>query len=396
MSGIQIKYSELVRLSVEQLFYQNAVCRQYKTAPDLDISIIPTEACFNVMERMNLVFRNTDLNGGFIVLGRVSGKNVAGDNLLRFPAKKEDTLSFLMILKNPDVLNFNDLPAQPAINRIYYFSNEINDAAAPRNNLHVTKNGAGVNGINDSIKKSSENYRFHHTVVVAPGTAKVKHILTGEIISAKSLINQRGQCDLTFDLSTLSTGKCQLLINNVVEDEFYYLDKSSGQLVFGVTELLLSQTHAANYRIIEPDRSLTSVRPFYIIRFISRQTFWRYTVHLQTNSPLSIEMAALNIADKIDFVNRLNIVSNDTSITFNKITATDIEFVFVSNNALSFQEKYFSSTSVTHDVLSLTLKKYIGDAVKEAPVKINLPYPPTSSIDASTLPQIYSDIFLTL
>lgn len=393
---MQIKYAELLRLSVEQLFYQNKICRQYKTGPDLDILIVVTETCLNVMRRMDLVFRNTDTNGGLIILSRVSDKNAAGNDLLRFPARKEYALSFLMILKNPYVINFNDLPAQPANDRIYYFSNEINDAAAPRNNLHLTKDASGVNGVNDSIKKSSENYRFHHTAVVAPDTAKVKHILTGEVIAPKSLVSQGGQSHLIFDLSALPSGKCQLLINNIPADEFYYLGKISGQLVFGVIELLLSQTLAANYRIIEPDRSLTPLRPLYMIRFINRQILWRYTIHLQTNSPLYLEMSDLTPAEKTDFLNRLNIVSNDTTITFNKITSTDTEFVFVSTNALSFEEKYFSSTSVTHDVLNLTLKKYIGDAVKEAAVKTNLPYPPTSSIDASTLPQIYSDIFLIL
>ncbi len=396
MGGIQIKYSELLRLSIEHLFYQNKVCRQFKTEPRLDISIVPTADCLNVMKKLDIVFRTTNANGGFILLARVLGKNSGGDDLLRFPARKEDGFSFLMILNNADVINFDDLPTQPPAGNIYYFSNEITDAAAPRNSLHIMKDATGVNGPNDSIKKSSENYRFHHTAEVPTGTAKVKHILTGQATDPKSLVNQGGQCDLTFDLSSLPPGKCQLLINNVVTDQFFYLGKIASQHVFGVIELWLTHDLAANYRVVEPDRSLTPARPMYLIRFINRQTFWRYTIQLQTNSPLFLEIQDLSPADKIVFLNQLNIVSNDTSITFSKITTTDREFVFVSDNILALQEKYFSSTSLTHDVLIITLKKYIGDVVKEAAVKTYLPYPSTSAIDASALPQIYSDIFLTV
>ena len=103
MNGIQIKYVELLRLSIEQLFYQNKMYKQTKTQPELDIQILPTQHCADVMTRLNIIFRNTDANGGFILLARVSGTNDSGDSLLQFLPKKEDALSFLMILKNPDV-----------------------------------------------------------------------------------------------------------------------------------------------------------------------------------------------------------------------------------------------------------------------------------------------------
>jgi len=396
MNGIQIKYAELFRLSVEQLFYQNKVYKQSKTKPELDILIVPTESGIHVMSRMSSVFKNTDINGGLIMLGRVAGKNGAGDDILKFPAYKEDVLSFLMFLKNPDVINFNDLPVQPAANDIYYFNNEVSDLAAPRNNLHISKNAAGVSGINDSIKTSTENYHYHHVTTVLAGTAKVKHMLTGQSAEPSLIVNRGGQSDLTFNLSTLPMGKCQLLISNMPTDEFYYLERYALQPVFGIIEFSLSDTLASNYRIIESDRSLTSNRPHYLISFINRETFWRYTIRLQNTSPLYLEMASLSPADKTDFINKLNIISNDTTVTFSRITATDDEFIFVSDNELFLHEKYFSSTSLTHDSLTLTLKKYISDPAREAAVKSNLPFPSTSNIDASALPQIYSDIFLTL
>lgn len=395
MNGIQIKYRELLRLSIEQLFYQNKIYKQ-TILPQLDILVVATVSCADVMNKLNMVVKNTDTTGGVIVLARVAGTTGTGDDILRFPPGKEDVLSFLMLLKNPDVINFNDLPVQLAPDKIYYFNNEVNDIAASRNNLHLSKDASGVNGVNDSIKASAENYRFHHVAPVLPGTAKVKHVLTGESVEPSLIVNKGGQSDLTFNLSTLPVGKCQLLINNLPIDEFYYLERYALQPVFGIIEFSLSQTLASNYRIVESDRSLTAERPHYLIRFLNRETFWRYTIRLQNTSPLYLEMASLSPADKIDFISKLNIVSNDTAITFSRVIAADAKFVFVSDNELLLQEKYFSSISLTHDPLILTLKKYISDVAKEATVKNNLPFPLTNSIDASTLPQIYSDIFLTL
>ena len=396
MNGIQIKYAELLSLSVKQLFYRNKLYKQHKTAPALDIQIVPTADCLAVMSRMNLIFKNIDTNSGFVVLARVAGTNGAGNDILRFPAGKADILSFLMILNNRDVINFNDLPVQFSANNLYYFSNEVTDALATRGDLHLSKVALGVDGANDVIKKSGGNYRYHHMAAVMPGTAKVKHILTGTAVDPVLVVNQGGQSDLTFNLSALPMGKCQLLINALPVDEFYYLEQYAGQMIFGIIELSLSQTLAANYRIIEADRSLMAQKPFYTITFLNRETTWRYRIRLQNNSPLYLEMAALSPVDKADFISKLNIVSNDTTITFSRVSATDTEFVFESDNELLLQEKYVSSTSLTHDALILTLKKYITDATREAAVKSNLPYPSTGAIDASALPQIYSDIFLTL
>jgi type IV secretory pathway TrbF-like protein len=107
-------------------------------------------------------------------------------------------------------------------------------------------------------------------------------------------------------------------------------------------------------------------------------------------------MATLSAADKTTFLSELNIVSNDTGITFSKTGSTDTAFEFVSDTAVALHEKYLSASDPAHATLSLTLKKYIGNAVKEADVKANLPYPPPGNINASVLPKIYSDIFLTI
>ena len=366
MNGIQLKYSTLLSLSVQQLFYQNKIAKQSLVQANTDINFIPTQNCIDVLKRMNLVFKNTDANAGFTILARVSGTNGSGSDVLRFAPRKEDALIFLMMLKNTDALNFNKLPLQPDVNSIYLFSNDVADAAATRDNLHISKNATGVDGAVDTIKKSGVNYRFHSATTIAANTAKVKHFLTGLLLDPVSLVTKNGKSDISFDLSALPVGKCNLLVNNLPVDEFYYLGAYATQPVLGVIELSLAQTLPANYRIIEPDMSLNAAKPFYTITFLNRKTFWRYTVRLQNTSPLFLEMTALPDADKAVFISKLNIVSNDTAIAFNLLpVVSDYELIFESTNKVLLHEKYFSSSSLTHNPLTLTLKKYIGN--------INLP-----------------------
>jgi hypothetical protein len=396
MNGIVIKYAELFRLSIEQLFYANKICKKYTTTPEPDITLVPTDSAVALMKSLDLVYRNTGTNGGCLLLARVSQKNGVGNDVLRFIPNPAETLCFLMIANNPDVINFNDLPFQPAADHLYYFNNNLADGAALRNDLHLSLVAAGVNGANDTIKTSGANYRFHNTAIVTSGTAKIIRVASGDIVQPVSVVNRVAQSDLSFNLSALPAGRCQLLINNVVKDEFFYAGNTSGGFLFGIVEISLSVTVAANYRVIEGDNSLTTIRPLFTIEFINRQTFWRYSIHIQNNSPLFLEMAALSAADKTTFLSELNIVSNDTGITFSKTSSSDTSFEFVSDNAVALHEKYISASDPAHTTLSITLKKYIGNAAKEAAVKTNLPYPLPTNINASVLPKIYSDIFLTI
>jgi len=203
MGGLQTKYAELFSLSIEQPFYQNKICRSYQTTPVLDYTLVPSGECQQVMNRMDLVFRNTDTTGGIIVLGRVLGTNGGGDELLRFPATAADKLSFWIVLNNPNLVNFDDLPATLPTSQFYYFSNQLADIAAPRTGLHLSIDPTGVKGANDTIKRSDVTYRYHHPVPIAPNTAKIKHLLTGVSIDPYTVMNQNGQADLIFDLHTL-------------------------------------------------------------------------------------------------------------------------------------------------------------------------------------------------
>jgi len=397
MNGLAVKYAELLSISLQQAFYQNHYCKKYAVTPEPDFLLVPTNECMDTMKRLDHICREMPATAGLTVFSRVHGKNAGGNDLLRFKPVAGDKLCFWIILKNPAAINFNQLPVAMDNSGIFYFTNQITDAAALRKNLHLTTSIAGVDETVDTVIKKNNSYQYHHGATVATGTAVVKHNLTGVEIAPVTIVNQSASADLYFDLSALPQGKCKLFINHIEQDAFYYTGVDAPQQVFGVIELLLDNTLDANYRAVEVDRSLTSDRPLYTIPFINRATRWRYTLALKTNSPLFIEMDALSAANKTDFINRLNIVSNDTAISFTQTSASPdgTSFQFVSNTAVALQEKYISSSSVTKDTLSLTLKKYIGVAA-EAAVRTDLQCPSTGGIDAINNPVIYSDILLTI
>lgn len=395
MSGLQVKYRELFSLSVGQEYYQNGVCVKYTDQPSPDMELVPTEECKMLMQRMDILYRNNDRVAGGTALVRVSGVNMGGNDLLRFKAKPDDKLSFYSLLKNADALNFNDLPVNNDPRRLYYFSNEQTDALAPRDNLHITTGAGGVDGTADVVKRSGPNYRYHHNAPVATGTCFVKHLLSGVQTGPTSIINQGGQSDLLFNLASLPSGKCQLLIGGGVIDDFYFLKQTSASPVFAVVEVMLSQALQNNYRVVEADQSLTPLRPLYKINFLKRKTTWRYTISLPANCPLARKLAGMNAAQKSIYLGNLKITTNDTTINFSQTAASDTDIVFESDNPLALQEKYISSTSMTQEPLIITLKENAGQ-VNEAVIKTNLPYPHTGSLDAIHLPTIYSDILITL
>jgi hypothetical protein len=315
---------------------------------------------------------------------------------LRFPVSSTDKLVFLVLLKNAEMLNFSELPVKWSPDKILYLSNTRVDPLAPRNKLHITANAPGVNAATDFVKQSGPGYRFVVNGSLQPGEAKVKHLDTGILIDPVTLNAEGGKTSLSFNLSSLNSGRCVLKVNNVDTDEFYLINSSSAGSVLAVVDISLSSALETNYRVIEADRSLTAQRPSYEAIFPNRQAKWRYSIHLQADSPLSIELQKMTPAEKANFLANVNIETNDNLVSFQRVTASETDFVFESMQPLPLKEKYYSSNH-PKDILNLRLRKYIGlGPPKEGDIRAFLPYPSTHQLDATNQASIYSNVFLTI
>jgi hypothetical protein len=385
MSGINVIYKELLSVAIELPFYANGRSRKGAIAPLPDISIVPSAETEALFRRIGLIMR--EVPGGAMILAHTLGETADGDPVMRFPAHKGDKITFLLRLNNPEVLAVNDLPASINTRKLIYLSNTVSDGAAPRNDLHLSQSAQGIFNGSDTLPFVKEVYRFYNDVAVNPAATFVKHLLTGQEIAPVSVINEGSTANLLFDLSSLPGGICELWIANTLKETFYHLAGGNAQPVFGIIEILLDSALEENYRVIEPDRSLTAGRPRYVVRFKSRETLWRYTFALQPNGPLALELSELEPDQKIVFLNQLNIVTNDNNVSFTAYpSGSEEQLVFVTNDAAALREGYFNPGG---EALSLSLNK--NDAI----VKSGLPYPSTRLITAEGT-DVYSDIFITI
>lgn len=381
-------YVELATLSVRQPFYANGICRSYQTVPSPDFELVPTSDCLAVMKRLDLMFRRDDYKAGFAVLARVNG----GSNELRFPPQKGDALTFWMKLRNPDVLNFNDLPINNGTSLFYYFTNQQSENPPSGTPLHLSLQKE-VAGEIDTLESASDIFRFTHPSEVASADATIRHLLTGREISPDSVVNYSGKSALVFLLSAIPPGKCQLVIKGAIVREFYHAGGLTGK-AFGVIELSLSDRLPSRFRMVRSGRRLPETYPAYIIQFRSREICWRYTIHPQKHTPLVFHRAATNGGEKKGVPGELNIVAADNSITFVRQTVGDTDLVFISRKTICFHEDYLSAT--THSPLNLELVQSKGRGEGVTVIRSYLPYPPTSLIDAGAGKKIYSDVFITL
>ncbi len=391
MPGINVTYKELLSVAIELPYYANGRGRKSAITSEPDISITPDAETTELFKRMDLILR--EVSGGITVLARTLGETAGGDPTMRFPAHPGDKITLLLRLNNPEVLAVNDLPTSADTGKLIYLTNTVSDGAAARNNLHLSESATGIFGGSDVASFSKDVYRFFNGAAVDPVTTFVKHLLTGQEIPPASIVNEGNTSNLLFDLSPLSGGMCELWIGGALEDTFYHLSDKGVQPVFGVIEILLDAALDDNYCVIEAGKSLTADRPRYIVRFVSRETVWRYTFALQPSGPLAQELAGLSPAQKAVFLDNLNIVTNDSNVSFtaHPSGAAD-QLLFVAADPAALREAYFSPTGAA---LSLSLHKNIGDLANETVVKRGLPYPSSRLITAEGS-NVYSDIFITI
>ncbi len=406
MGTISFSYNEICSVSVVQPFYRNLLTRQTLPQATPDIRFVATNDCTELMKRLELSIKQDDSTAGFFLFGRTTGQTTQGENLLRFTPRDSDILRFWMVVDNADILNFDSFPVHLPEDQLLLLTND-RVISPPETELHLTSNASGITNDSTSddydwVTTSGSTYRYTHPTQLSADGIYVKHLATDIKLAPYSLINQSGKAYVIFDLSSLPLGSCELVINGNSTLTFYYIGDVVPRGTIGIVELLLSSTIDSEYRIIKTGNTVPAVSPAFVIRLQNRPTLWRYTFHLESNSPLSIELAGLDDATKAQFLDHLNVTSNDPSITFLLSSASENDLIFSSTAAIALQEQYRVSTSAS-DLLQLSLRKNIDPATQQPGdiIRTDLPYPSTSLLSTehdanSNTDFIYSDIFLTL
>ena len=394
MANNSVSYSELFSVSFLLPFYQNGHTAKNDVEPETDYAIHPTRESQDLLDKLDMVMKKDAANGKFTIWARIRGESGVNKELYFKPAASMQ-LSFIISLQKPAFVNYTDLPLELEKDKIYYFNNLLADASAPRSELHLNRDPAGV-GLSDTLRKVSHTYRYVHGAAVTEGSVKLRHLKSGLVVSPQSLLNEGGKAFITFGISRFPKGVCEVQIGGAGMETAYHLEAPAEQTAFAVLDFSLAVLPLPNYRIIENDGLLTPQRPLYTLLFTNRSTYWRYKVLLQENSPLYQEIEALSPAGKADFYSKLQLVSNDTSVSFSSHVISDKHLEFVSDSELPLQEKYLSTSGTSMEPLILSLKKYRGEPMKEEDVKAYLPYPSIRQLHVNGGAEIYSDILLNL
>jgi hypothetical protein len=372
---IQIKYRELFSLEIEHSFYLNKFCASYKTEPSSDFQFMPTPETVTLMKRFGMILRANPHTNGLTVFVEVKENLNVDDYLLKVTPSDGSKLSFGIYLRNANFLNFSDLELKN--NKILYFNNRVVDAVASRNDLHIMTDNDQVKTAKDVAKSSGSDYVFEHNTMVAMGTVKVRLLDSDKLIDPKFIQKSPTGSTIIFDLQNEPVGKCQLEIGGVVKESFYHT--AALKNLFGMVEFYFDNSMAANYRILDVNASKFNVlleeKPLYKIKFANRKTFWKYLIEVQDNGVVKRDLNLLpNPADKDDYVNKLNLKSNDATVTFTKTSGSgaDSQYVFTSNSLLDLKEKFVVNGS-THDI-KMTLRKNVG-TLTESDLKTSLPLP---------------------
>lgn len=284
---IRTIYSELFSFSIRNAFYRNG---QYPTSSETllreDFSISMSKTTQETLRRFGLVF-----------LKRLSGFRLMSEVRETSPgifsvAKKIDKKTrfvFFISLQNAGVSAFSEVAFKElSLGQIYYFNN-LRVNADLRSNLRVSTQAA-VTTSDDLIRMQSASYTYDFAGLIGISGAKVMAHDGPDVLIPKAATQNNGRTSLTFDLSLLPEGRYRLEVSGVEKDAFYYVGDSAD--IFGVFEVFFDGL-SPNYQVFEPGFSLLPDRPQYMLRLLSRKTFWRYTVRMERSilSAPSVEIS---------------------------------------------------------------------------------------------------------
>ena len=132
-----ISYDILVRVTVNHAYYVDNL--------SADFEFLPTPSTQSILKRFNLIFK--PLNHGFVILARI----IPGSNppeLLQAADLDNYKLSFLMVPKDPHVLNFTlfqgNQPPHPGQSALYFSNVDQAGGSAPTLGASFPNLGGGI------------------------------------------------------------------------------------------------------------------------------------------------------------------------------------------------------------------------------------------------------------
>lgn len=292
------QFETLLEVEIFHNYYQSKICE------DLDIE--PTPSCSNQLKNYGLLYRKTAQ--GFTIYYNKSAleKDKDGKFISLIPVADNIQLSFVLMSKNPFLVNFSDLPLDKKRNQIYCLNNLNDNSDVQTKQLLLTSETNSANfksHISENDRLTLKPQVFQSSYKPINSTDKIKIVdgfnntllekTVNEIEIANgpnnSVLNKTVKAEENIlnyrvDLRSYPPGIFTLSVNNEVKLEFYASDELNGRNIFGVIDLYQNDKVPLSYRFSEIKDNVENdimKKKTYTVRIDNRQTYWRYNVVLK-------------------------------------------------------------------------------------------------------------------
>jgi hypothetical protein len=270
----QINFKKLVTVEVLHDFYQSG--------KSSDFRIIPTRECAKVLSNLKLRFIPT--NHGFFI-GLQVAEVISQDTFRPFLTLDQPfRLSFYLIATNPHLFTISQLPDKKPSGQVFYLTNRFDKQIAGPPLLRLLSGHSGgdlrVSG-NDLVRSVGGVFKYS---LSQPGAAvTVTDSFSGQVVWPTPALPQGSGEQIECNLSKVPDGRYHLEEDNGFSIELYKDDQLASSGALGVVEIF-SDSPVAAYQFLETlgGGQIVAHPLTYSVRFVSRQSIWRYFIIAQS------------------------------------------------------------------------------------------------------------------
>ncbi len=355
-----------MKIQYEILFEVAVRNEYYKEKESADFKISPTLECEDLLNRYNLIFRNSDY--GFKIFAQVVPGTIPPQLFTPFDGKSLK-FTFEMISCNSYVDGISKLPKFNPSTELLYFSNLREDVDGGINYLGDQVSNLRVGNPIKMVNTNNLNYKFDSPVNSA--VFSLSDMFNNPYSLPNSEFSFSDPLDkvdsFQHDLSKVQgfkSGRYTISDNMAGELPFYYYRSLSRKKIFGIIEVFSDTndfiTPSTNevplsYQFVDNDE--ITGKGSYHIGFASSEYKWMYVCRKNPE----------NASNGLD-VNKLTIVG---PVAFSKVGGDDItERIILSNDPITSSEEN-TNVSLMHDLnkirdlpnpsMGTILKKNNGD-----------------------------------
>jgi hypothetical protein len=387
VTAMETRFARLFGLKILHEWYSD----QYgKDAIGRDFAVLPTQTCLQTLRGHQLIFKN-----------RVAGADIicpfeipSGNNNLKKPARPIQgpiVFSFMLIARNPLLVNYSDLPMRCAQQQIYRFANLFSHTDSQR--VYLSKQGQASS--QDRIKLAKQSFMYCETFsdIVDSAVIKVEDEFGNTVFKDNSPLIQAHTVEtdgspgdpasekkesvisINIDLHDVQPGKFMLSVDNHLKHTFYAGNELIRRNVFGIIDIFHNDSVPKDNRFINDQSGINEKT--YIVNFQRRTRVWRYNI-------------VLKYTPKID-PSQISVLASNASIKFNKTVPVNGSqqpktIQFTSSDELPMQEAPIKGIQLLAAIGTRTI--HIKD----------LPNPSAANITENDEQndKIYSDVFIYL